>query len=159
DRVISPKREPPASEPRPDDERVIAAMQEYLAALEAGQKPNRAEFLARHAPITDELADCLEGLEFVHAAGPHLSHPHAGALAEVPSASPQFRPEAPLGDFRIVREIGRGGMGVVYEAVQISLGRKVALKVLPLAAALDARQLQRFKNEAQAAAQLHHQHI
>jgi serine/threonine protein kinase len=64
-----------------------------------------------------------------------------------------------LGDFRILREVGRGGMGVVYEAVQISLGRPVALKVLPFAAALDARQLQRFKNEAQAAAQLHHTNI
>jgi WD40 repeat protein/serine/threonine protein kinase len=58
-----------------------------------------------------------------------------------------------------VREIGRGGMGVVYEAVQISLGRRVALKVLPFASALDATQLQRFKNEAHAAAQLHHQNI
>ena len=50
-------------------------------------------------------------------------------------------------------------MGVVYEAVQISLERRVALKVLPFAAALDARQLQRFKNEAHAAAQLHHTNI
>src|SRR5262249_37362329 len=64
-----------------------------------------------------------------------------------------------LGDFRIVCEIGRGGMGVVYEAVQLSLGRRVALKVLPFAAALDARQLQRFQNEAQAAACLHHTNI
>jgi serine/threonine protein kinase/Tfp pilus assembly protein PilF len=64
-----------------------------------------------------------------------------------------------LGDFQLVREVGRGGMGVVYEAEQISLGRRVALKVLPFAAALDSRQLQRFKNEAQAAACLHHAHI
>ena len=68
-------------------------------------------------------------------------------------------PIEPLGDFSIVREIGRGGMGVVYEAVQLSLGRRVALKVLPFAAALDARQLQRFENKAQAAAQLHHTNI
>ncbi len=64
-----------------------------------------------------------------------------------------------LGDFRLLGEIGRGGMGVVYEAEQLSLKRKVALKILPLAAALDARQMQRFQNEAQAAAQLHHSHI
>src|SRR5438128_6137554 len=50
-------------------------------------------------------------------------------------------------------------MGVVYEALQISLGRRVALKLLPFAAALDPKQLQRFKNEAQAAACLHHQNI
>src|SRR5437588_7677927 len=64
-----------------------------------------------------------------------------------------------LGDYRLVREIGRGGMGVVYEAEQVSLGRRVALKVLPFAAAMDPRQLQRFQNEARAAAGLHHEHV
>src|SRR5262249_26704897 len=60
---------------------------------------------------------------------------------------------------RIVREVGRGGMGIVYEAEQLSLGRRVALKVLPFAATMDPRQLQRFQNEARAAAQLHHTNI
>jgi tetratricopeptide (TPR) repeat protein len=64
-----------------------------------------------------------------------------------------------LGDFRILREVGKGGMGVVYEAEQISLRRRVALKVLPFAATMDARRLQRFHNEAQAAACLHHTNI
>jgi eukaryotic-like serine/threonine-protein kinase len=64
-----------------------------------------------------------------------------------------------LGDYRIIREVGRGEMGVVYEAEQLSLGRRVALKVLPFAAVLDAKQLQRFKNEALAAAHLQHQNI
>ncbi|HJT78645.1 MAG TPA: serine/threonine-protein kinase, partial [Gemmataceae bacterium] len=64
-----------------------------------------------------------------------------------------------LGDFRLVREVGRGGMGIVYEAEQISLRRRVALKVLPFAAALDPRRLQRFENEALAAAHLRHEGI
>jgi tetratricopeptide (TPR) repeat protein len=68
-------------------------------------------------------------------------------------------PGTPLGDFRLIREVGRGGMGVVYEAEQLSLGRRVALKVLPFAATMDSRHLQRFHNEARAAAGLHHEHI
>ena len=68
-------------------------------------------------------------------------------------------PPHALGDFRIVREIARGGMGVVYEAEQLSLNRTVALKVLPFAAMLDERRLKRFQLEAQAAAGLHHANI
>ncbi len=67
---------------------------------------------------------------------------------------PQF-----LGDFRIVREIGRGGMGQVYEAVQESLQRRVALKVLPPTAWLRDRGIDRFQREARAIARLHHSHI
>ncbi len=64
-----------------------------------------------------------------------------------------------LGDYKLLREVGRGGMGVVYEAHQISLNRRVALKVLPFAMALDSRHLQRFQIEAQAAAALNHRNI
>ncbi|MGE3316962.1 MAG: protein kinase, partial [Planctomycetaceae bacterium] len=67
--------------------------------------------------------------------------------------------ERRLGDYRVIREIGRGGMGVVFEARQISLRRRVALKTLPSAGLLDPKRLQRFKNEAHAAALLHHPNI
>ncbi len=64
-----------------------------------------------------------------------------------------------LGDFELRRVIGRGGMGIVYEAQQLSLRRRVALKLLPLISVLDSRQIARFKNEAQAAANLQHPNI
>jgi len=67
--------------------------------------------------------------------------------------------ERVLGDFEIIREIGRGGMGVIYEARQLSLNRRVALKVLPFTSLLNPLQLARFENEARAAACLHHPHI
>ena len=78
-----------------------------------------------------------------------------------PERLPQ--PEAPpleqLGDYRILREIGRGGMGVVYEAEQVSLGRNVALKLLPPQILRDVRQRHRFEREARSAAKLHHTNI
>jgi eukaryotic-like serine/threonine-protein kinase len=141
---------PPATE----DPRIIQALEEYSAELKAGRKPDRRDFQAHYPDIADALGECLEGLEFVQEVAPQLSRP-AAPLA----SAEEVRAGAPLGDYRIIREIARGGMGVVYEAQQLSLARRVALKVLPFAAALDARQLQRFKNEAQAAAQLHHTNI
>src|SRR6266478_8700091 len=80
-------------------------------------------------------------------------------LAPAPAALSTIPAPRRLGDYQIVREIGRGGMGVVYEAVQMSLGRHVALKVLPVGAARDAKLLARFRRESQAAAQLHHSNI
>src|SRR5262245_4462266 len=136
--------------------RLTAALEEYRALLEAGQRPDRDAFLAAHEDVRAGLADCLAGLEFVVAAAPNLASSAGGLGSE---ALDDLETQAPLGDFRIIREIGHGGMGVVYEAEQLSLGRRVALKVLPFAAAMDPRHLQRFQNEARAAASLHHEHI
>jgi serine/threonine protein kinase/tetratricopeptide (TPR) repeat protein len=129
------------------------ALEEYLAATMAGTAPPRDEFLARYPELADDLDACLEAIRFIGKAaeGPRSVAQAAGAASEPAPGQ--------LGDFRIVREVGRGGMGVVYEAEQISLGRRVALKVLPFAATMDPRQLQRFHNEARAAAALDHPHI
>lgn len=133
-----------------DDPRVLALAREYLAELEAGKIPQRKNFIERCPDLAEELGECFDGIELAHAMRPMS---RTDPLAEL-TQSPE-----PLGDFQIVRQIARGGMGVVYEAIQLSLGRRVALKVLPFAAALDQRQLQRFKIEAHAAAQLHHSNI
>ena len=135
---------------------VIRILEEYLADLEAGARPDPEELVARCPQMAEPLKACLAILEDLRDAAPGLR----GSGRSEPPADPENQPELnQLGDFRLVREVGRGGMGVVYEAEQISLGRRVALKVLPFAAALDARPLQRFKNEAQAAASLHHTNI
>jgi WD40 repeat protein/serine/threonine protein kinase len=138
---------------------VVRALEEYRAALEAGCRPDRAAFLARHPEIAEALAECLDGLEFVHAAASGLSEAGAAPAGGKPAPALDLPLGGPLGDFRILREIGRGGMGVVYEAEQVSLGRRVALKVLLGNAAQDPRVLARFRREYRAAAQLHHTNI
>ena len=131
-----------------DDPRVLQAARDFLADLEAGRRPDRRAYAARHPELAEAVAECLDGVELAHG---------IAALRSPPA--PTQMTQLPLGDFQIVRELGRGGMGVVYEATQLSLGRRVALKVLPFAAALDAKQLQRFRTESHAAAQLHHANI
>lgn len=132
-----------------EDPRILQASREYLAELEAGRRPDRQAFLSRTPELAEQLSECFDGIDLAQSLRPPVP---------IPQLQPEFT-ASPVGDFQILNEIGRGGMGVVYEAIQLSLGRRVALKVLPFATALDAKHLQRFKNEATAAAQLHHTHI
>ena len=132
-----------------EDPRILELSRAYLAELETGRKPDRHAYLEKFPELAEALSECLDGIELAHSLRPPVP---------LSSPSPEFS-AAPLGDFQILHEIGRGGMGVVYEAIQLSLGRRIALKVLPFASSLDAKHLQRFKNEAHAAAQLHHTNI
>ena len=145
---------PDGSTSSADDPRVAAGLDEYLAELQAGHRPSRQEFLARHPEIVNALDRGLDVLEFLHSAA-GVTEPRA----PTPADGEALPPETVLGDYRLIREVGRGGMGVVYEAQQISLGRRVAVKVLSGAGVLDPRRLQRFRIEAQAVAQLNHAHI
>jgi serine/threonine protein kinase/WD40 repeat protein/Flp pilus assembly protein TadD len=139
-------------EPLGTETLVAGVTDEFMERLRRGDRPEVDDYARRYPQIASVLRHVLPALQVIGSSA-------SGRLALLAESAADIHPEAPLGDYRIVREIGRGGMGVVYQAVQISLGREVALKVLPFAAAMDSKQLQRFKNEAQAAAHLHHTNI
>jgi eukaryotic-like serine/threonine-protein kinase len=142
-----------------DDPRVAEVVDAYLRELEAGNTPDRQKYLAQYPELSQTITQCLQGLELVRI-GKNASRSRSSFAAETDESSlAGGRLAEPLGDFQLLRQIARGGMGVVYEAIQRSLGRRVAVKVLPFAATFDPRQLQRFKLEAQTAALLHHTHI
>jgi eukaryotic-like serine/threonine-protein kinase len=140
-------------------------LESYMEELENGREPNPEELVARHPELAEALRGCLASLDFLNQAGNRGQETRVwdSKSGNASSLTPDPGLLAPdsgrLGDFRLIREVGRGGMGVVHEAEQISLARRVALKVLPFAAALDVKQLQRFKNEALAAAGLRHPNI
>jgi serine/threonine protein kinase/Tfp pilus assembly protein PilF len=146
---------PPTPEEQTDSD-LAALIEDLTDRLNAGEAVDLQRYIEQHPRQAEELLCLMPALELLLSAGG--TPPEESQSGSTAGLSP-----APahgiLGDFRILREVGRGGMGVVYEAEQRSLGRRVALKVLPFAAALDPRHLQRFKNEAQAAAQLHHSNI
>jgi serine/threonine protein kinase/Tfp pilus assembly protein PilF len=121
----------------------------FLERYRAGERPSVTEYAERYPHLADQIRDLLPALVAVEKAAPRLEPP---------------RPPAPslperLGEYRILRKIGQGGMGVVYEAEQEALGRHVALKVLPFTPLLEPTLRERFQREAQAAARLHHTNI
>ena len=120
---------------------LVRILDQHLAELKAGRAPSRTELIARHPQLASQLEACLAGLEFIHGA----------------EAAPGRAQR--LGDFRIIREVGRGGMGAVFEAEQISLGRKVALKILRFGGVSDPEAIERFQREAETVAKLHHTNI
>ncbi|HEX2477444.1 MAG TPA: serine/threonine-protein kinase [Lacipirellulaceae bacterium] len=129
---------------------VEAALADYFSRLDRGEPIDVTEIIARNPGCEAGLRQFLRQERNLHQA--------------VATAASSITPHDELagrivGDFRLKRVIGRGGMGVVYEAEQVSLGRRVALKVLPFAAMLDKQHLARFKNEARAAATLDHENI
>jgi serine/threonine protein kinase len=125
--------------------------EEFAERFRRGETPAVSEYLARYPQWADQLRELLPPVAHME----KLKRLKQAARTDAANG-PQLKQ---LGDYRILREVGRGGMGVVYEAVQQSLGRRVALKILPTQALLDPKKLERFKREAQAAANLHHTNI
>jgi tetratricopeptide (TPR) repeat protein len=125
----------------------------FLARYRAGERPSITEYAEQHPELAEQIRDLLPALVAMEALRPGKAAAAAGPL-------PENRPvPEQLGEYRILRQVGHGGMGVVYEAVQESLGRHVALKVLPFHSLMHATHLERFRREARAAAQLHHSNI
>jgi len=129
--------------------------EEFLDRKRRGERPTLQEYLDRHPELAEEIRDLFPALLMMEDLG-ESSGGTTGAPADGAAASPRLER---LGDYRILHEVGRGGMGVVYEAEQESLGRRVALKVLSAGALLDPQQVRRFEREARAAARLHHTNI
>src|SRR5437588_8182300 len=129
---------------------------EFVEAFRQGLRPSVEEFARRYPEHADEIREMLPALVLMEKAKAADDSPGQRRQANGSAAAPPLRQ---LGDYRILREVGRGGMGVVYEAQQLSLGRHVAIKVLPPHALLDPRQLGRFRREARSAARLHHTNI
>jgi serine/threonine protein kinase len=132
-------------------------IEEVANRLQAGDAVDCEAILAKYPDRADSIRRLLPAIEVMAEFG--ISASRLAASGVPPGLGPLDTALGVLGDFRILREVGRGGMGVVYEAEQMSLTRRVALKVLPFAAAMDPQQLRRFRTEAQAAAQLHHTNI
>lgn len=129
---------------------------EFAARLRAGHAPSIDEYAAENPELADEIHAIFPSIEMME----RLSRKeHTERKFDSRTSRLTGHTTETLGDFQILREIGRGGMGIVYEAVEKSLKRRVALKVLGPGVAGSPRQIHRFIREAEAAARLHHTNI
>ena len=126
---------------------------EYMERLRQGQHPAIEEYAGAHADLAEEIRELFPTIAVTERLKARQARSSDGR-ATLGAARLER-----LGDFRLIREIGRGGMGVVFEAEQESLGRRVAVKVLPRQVLLDEKHLKRFQREARIAANLHHTNI
>ncbi|QDV23333.1 serine/threonine-protein kinase [Aureliella helgolandensis] len=131
--------------------RLASILDQVLSGLEQGEAHDVQQLELEHPDLADVLVLYLEKLSAL------VPMPTGAKQENAPLIDVEFNQQ--LGDFRLLHEIGRGGMGVVYEARQASLNRTVAIKLLPLASMLDAHQIARFQNEAHAAGLLNHANI
>ncbi|HNQ87978.1 MAG TPA: protein kinase [Verrucomicrobiota bacterium] len=130
---------------------VLAA--EYMERLRQGEQPSVEDYATQHPALAEEIRELFPTIVVTERLKARQARSSGGRATLGPARLER------LGDFRIIREIGRGGMSVVFEAEQESLGRRVAVKVLPRQVLLDEKHLKRFEREARIAANLHHTNI
>ncbi len=129
---------------------------EFLQRHRRGERPSLSEYTARYPELAERIRTLFPAMLVMEELGSR------GGVAngdQATQAASRAQLPQKLGDYLLLRPIGSGGMGVVYEAMQESLGRHVALKTLPFHRLADATRLERFRREARAAARLHHTHI
>lgn len=127
--------------------RLAEVLDEYCRDVDQGLDPAPHTCLSAHPELAGDLTECLEAVAALEELGAALGRP--------PVPPPAFQPRT-LGDFELLAELGRGGMGVVYKARQLSLDRLVALKMIRAGAVASANDAQRFCNEAAIVAHLDH---
>jgi hypothetical protein len=169
--LVNPAAEHVMSSPEQTPSReaaVNAVIADYLEAAAAGRTPNQEALLAQYPDLADDLRAFVDDRErFARAAGQLGPSPPAPGAAGTPTLPPSDTPAAPpppgtmrsFGDYELLEEVARGGMGVVYKARQVSLDRVVALKMILAGQLASPADVQRFRNEAEAAAGLDHPHI
>jgi serine/threonine protein kinase/WD40 repeat protein/Tfp pilus assembly protein PilF len=145
------------SSPDAEPVSVESLLEAYLERCRRGERPSVSEYIRHYPALAEQIRELFPALALIEEFG-SVSSPPPDPLPPPPTegGGPVLRQ---LGEYRLLREVGRGGMGVVYEAVQETLGRHVALKVLPFQALADPVHRERFRREAQAAARLHHSNI
>src|SRR4051794_2558939 len=142
----------------PRRETVEQLAEEFVERYRHGERPALSEYLARHPEHAAEIRDLFPALVLMEQIAPGSED---GSLGLPPGSLPGSGAGHPgqLGDYRLLREVGRGGMGVAYEGEQIPLGGRVALKVLPQKLLADDQTRRRFEREAKGGARLHHTNI
>ena len=137
---------------------IVKLADEYLARIRCGERPSVTEYVERFPELADGIRDVFPMSAMLEGAGAG-SRTHAAGAGDSRTATRSRRVPEQLGNYRILREIGCGGMGTIYEAEDLRLKRRVALKCLHTGGGLAPGHRERFEREARSAAKLHHTNI